>query len=130
MLAVKNPPANAGDIRDVGSTPGPGRSPGGGHGNPLQYSCLKKPINRGTWWATVQGVANSWTRLMQLQCNMKTFSASLGCCLSHRTSQDGKMQHVPRLLALTPCSENSSNVHDGKIKILKKYKQNKTCKRS
>ena len=68
--------------------------------------------------------------LMQLQCNMKTFSASLGCCLSHRTSQDGKMQHVPRLSALTPCSENSSNVHDGKIKILKKYKQNKTCKRS
>ena len=42
-LAVKNPPANAGDIRDVGLVPGSGRSPGGGHGNPLQYSCLKNP---------------------------------------------------------------------------------------
>ena len=45
---VKNPPANAGDIRDVGSTPGPGRSPAGGHGNPLQYSCLENPRDRGT----------------------------------------------------------------------------------
>ena len=42
-LVVKNPPANAGDIRDVGSVPGLGRSPGGGHGNPLQYSCLENP---------------------------------------------------------------------------------------
>jgi len=49
---VKNPPANAGDIRDVGSTPGLGRSPAGGHGNPLQYSCLENPIDRGAWWAT------------------------------------------------------------------------------
>ena len=45
-LAVKNPPANAGDIRDVGLIPGPGRSPGGGHGNPLQYSCLENPMDR------------------------------------------------------------------------------------
>ena len=44
---VKNPPANAGDIRDVGSTPGSGRSPGGGHGNPLQCSCLENPMDRG-----------------------------------------------------------------------------------
>ena len=66
MLAVKNPPANAGDIRDVGFTPGSGRSPGGGHSNPLQYSCLKKPMDRGTWWATIHGVAKNWTRLKQL----------------------------------------------------------------
>ena len=46
-LVVKNPPANAGDIRDVGSVPGLGRSPGGGHGNPLQYSCLENPKDRG-----------------------------------------------------------------------------------
>ena len=45
-LVVKNPSANAGDIRDVGSIPGPGRSPGGGHGNPLQYSCQGNPTDR------------------------------------------------------------------------------------
>ena len=50
---VKNLPANAGDIRDTGSIPGSGRSPGGRHGNPLQYSCLENPIDRGIWLATV-----------------------------------------------------------------------------
>ena len=61
MLVVKNPPANAGDIRDTGSTPGLGRSPGGGHGNPLQYSCLENPVDIGAWWATVQGHKESDT---------------------------------------------------------------------
>ena len=51
---VKNPPANAGH---TGSVPGSGRSPGEGNGNPLQYSCLGNPINRGAWWAIVHGVA-------------------------------------------------------------------------
>ena len=58
---VKNPPANAGDVRDVGSIPGSGRSPGGGHANPLQYSCLENPMDRGAWQATVHGVRKSWT---------------------------------------------------------------------
>ena len=49
----KNPPANAGDIRDVGLIPGSGSSPGGGHGNPLQYSCLENLMDRGAWRATV-----------------------------------------------------------------------------
>ena len=53
---VKNPPASAGDTVDVGSIPGSGRSPGGGNGNPLPYSCLENPTNRGAWWATVQGI--------------------------------------------------------------------------
>ena len=53
---VKNPPANTGDVRDTGSIPGWGRSPGGGQGNPLQYSCLEKPMDRGAWQATVHGV--------------------------------------------------------------------------
>ena len=61
VLVVKNLPANAGDTRDAGSIPGSGRSPGGEHGNPLQYSCLENPIDRGTWWATVHGVAKSQT---------------------------------------------------------------------
>ena len=60
---VKNPPANAGDSGIVGLTPGLGRSPGEGNGNPVQYSCLRNPMDRGTWQATVLGVAKSQTRL-------------------------------------------------------------------
>ena len=59
----KNPPANAGDIRDLGSVPGWGRSPGGGHGNPLQYSCLENPMDRGAWQAAVHGFTKSQARL-------------------------------------------------------------------
>ena len=65
-LVVKNPPANEGDVRDVGSVPGLQRSPGGGHGNPLQYSYLEDPIDRGVWWAIVHGVAKIWTRLKRM----------------------------------------------------------------
>ena len=54
---VKNLPANAGDTREVSSTPGSRRSPGRGHGNPLLYSCQENPMDRGAWWATVHGVA-------------------------------------------------------------------------
>ena len=54
---IENPPANAGDVRIVGSIPGLGRSPGGGPGKPLQYSCLENPTDRGACWATVHGVA-------------------------------------------------------------------------
>ena len=60
---VKNPPASAGDINDMASTPGPGRPPGGGHGNPLQYSCLENSMDRGTWPATVHGVTKNQTQL-------------------------------------------------------------------
>ena len=59
-LVVKNPPANAGDIRDAGLVPGLGRYPGGEHGNPLQYSCLKNPMDRGARLAIVHRVAKSW----------------------------------------------------------------------
>ena len=60
-LVVKNPSANAGDKRDSGSIPGLGRSTGGGHGNPFQYSCLENPMDRGAWWATVHRAAKSQT---------------------------------------------------------------------
>ena len=61
-LVLKIPSANVGDIRDIGS-----RSPGGGHGNPLQYSsCLENPMDRGAWRATVHGVSQSMTQLKQL----------------------------------------------------------------
>ena len=65
-LVVKNSPANEGDIRDIDSIPGSGRSPGGGHGNTLQYFCLENPMARGAWWAIVHGAAKSQTRLKQL----------------------------------------------------------------
>ena len=63
VLVVKNAPANAGDIRDMGLIPGSGRSPGEGLGNLLQYSCLENPTDRGAWLATVHVVAKSQTQL-------------------------------------------------------------------
>ena len=62
-LVLKNPPANAGDVRDVSSFPGSGRSPGGAQDNQFQYSCLENPMDGGAWQATVHGVAKSRTRL-------------------------------------------------------------------
>ena len=59
--SVKNLPANAGDVRDVGSVPGWGKSPGKGNGNPFKYSCPENPMDREDWWATVHGVAKSCT---------------------------------------------------------------------
>ena len=61
VLVVKNLPVNAGDIREVGLIPGSGRSPGGGHGNPLQYSCLENPMDRGAWKA-IQSIASQRVR--------------------------------------------------------------------
>ena len=66
VLVVKNPPDNTGYIRDMGLIPWLGRSPGGGHGNPPQYSCLENPMDRGAWRATVHRVAKSHTRLKRL----------------------------------------------------------------
>ena len=62
-MVLKNPPANAGATGDLGSIPGSGRSPGGGHGNPLQYFCLENPMDRGARQATIHIVAKSWTQL-------------------------------------------------------------------
>ena len=72
VLVVKNLPANAGDLRDMGSTLGLGRSPGGGHGNSLQYSCLESPMDRRAWWATVQKVTQCQTWLKQLSTHVHT----------------------------------------------------------
>ena len=62
---VKNPPASA---RDAGLIPELGRSPGGGHGNPLWYSCWENPMDRGAWWATVHGVTKNRTQLSTREC--------------------------------------------------------------
>ena len=61
--AIKTPHTNAKDSGDTGLIPGPRRSSGEGNGNPFQYSCLEDHMDRGAWWATVQGVAKSWTQL-------------------------------------------------------------------
>ena len=66
VLVVKNPPANGGDIRDVGSIPGLQRAPGEGHGNLLQYSCLENSMDRGAWRAIVHRVTQSQTQLKRL----------------------------------------------------------------
>ena len=66
MLSVKNLPVNAGDAREAGSDPGLGRSPGGGCGSSLRYSCLENPMDRGAWQAIVHRVTKGHTRLKQL----------------------------------------------------------------
>ena len=60
VLVIKNPPTNAEHVRDSSLIPGSGRSPGGGHGNLLQYSCLENPMDREACWATVHSFAQSW----------------------------------------------------------------------
>ena len=77
---AKNLPGNAGNAGDLGSIPGWERSPGGGHDNPLKYSCLENPMDRGAWRATVHKVPKSWTRLKQL--SMHTCIADLQYCVS------------------------------------------------
>ena len=68
---MKNPPVNAGDLRDAGLTPGSGRSPGVGNSNPLQYSCLDNSMDIEAWQATVHEVAKSWTRLKQISVHVE-----------------------------------------------------------
>ena len=65
VTVVRNPLASAGDLGDEGSIPGSGRSPAEGNGNPLQYSCLENPVDRGAWWATVHRVAKNWTHAQE-----------------------------------------------------------------
>ena len=69
---VKNPPASAGDVWDTGSIPESGRSPRGGHGNALQYSCLENPMDRGAWWAAVHSVTQSraWLKRLSMHAHM------------------------------------------------------------
>ena len=72
VLGVKNLPAIAGNIRDMGFIPGSGRSLGEGNGNPLQYSYLENPMDRGAWRAIVHRVTKSWTRLKRLSMRAET----------------------------------------------------------
>ena len=71
-LAVKNPPANAGGVRDMGLILRSGRSPEGGNGNPLQYSCLENLMDRGAWWPTIYGFAkrDDWSNLAHVHAHV------------------------------------------------------------
>ena len=85
VLVVKNPPANAGDIRDEGSIPGLGRSSGGGNGNPLQYSCLENSMDRGAWGAMVYRVTKELDMTKQRHCfaNKGLYSQSFFFASNH-----------------------------------------------
>ena len=76
VLAVKNLPASAGDLRDTSSIPGSGRSPGGGHGNSLQYSCLENPMDRGAWQAKSIGLWRIRQDWNNLACTLQNITSS------------------------------------------------------
>ena len=108
---VKNLPANAGEPRDAGSIPGSGRSPGGGQGNPLQYSCLKNSMDRGAWWAMVRKFTKSQTWLKWLSMHIHNLPLSLMqlflgpyslfvfCCLRRWLSRCKHYSKGPQVLA-------------------------------
>ena len=86
VLGVKNPLANAEDVRDSGLSPGLGRSPGRGTGIPLQYPCLENPKGRGDWWMTVHRVKKSWAQLKQLSTHASGFTSDLPVDSLHQVS--------------------------------------------
>ena len=86
-LVVKNPPAKAGDISDLGSVPESGRSPGGRRGNPLQSSCLQNPLGRGAWRATAHRVAKRWRRLKGFGDHARTYVCICVCVFVHGTQR-------------------------------------------
>ena len=88
-LVVKNPPTNAGDLKDMVLIPGLGRSPGGENGNPLQYSCLENSMDRGAWQATVQGVAKVRTRL-----SMHKLPSNVFNIINHMQWEDSSLKHL------------------------------------
>ena len=81
LLVAKDLSVNAGNVRDLGSIPGLGKSPGGGHGYPLQYSCLENPRDRGACWATVHRAVKGQTQVKQLSRHTTTFTT----LIQHRT---------------------------------------------
>ena len=91
-LVVKNPPANAGDAKDMDSIPGLVRSPREGYVNPLKYSCLENPTDRGAWWATVHGVTKSRTQLKWLSMQYTTNATNM--CLLSFLSAFSERQHT------------------------------------
>ena len=99
-LVVKNPPANAGDVRDMGLIPGSGRPPGEGNDNPFQYSCLENSVDRGAWWAAIHGIAkesDTTEQLTHTHTHTHTFNKEVVKC---RISE-----HYVQLLKSLSCSQ-------------------------
>ena len=109
ILVVKNPPANAADVRDAGPISGSGRSPGGGHGNPLHFSFLENPMDRGTWQAAVHRVAQSWTRLKGLStaCIYITYAVMSGGNIGLRKKQALRVEPDGRSAILDEAVKNA-----------------------
>ena len=112
---VKNPPANAGDIRDMGSILGLGRSPGEGHGNPLQYSCLENPMDRGAWLAIVHRVAQSQTQQKRLSTHAQ--KGGKKGIIQEARENPGKYDVLDFLLIKSPQKEGGMNCAKFTIKI-------------
>ena len=93
-LVINNPPANAGDMTEVGLIPGLGRYPGEGHGNPLQYSWLENPVDRGAWWAIVHRVMKSQTQLKWLSTKCSYANFLLFVCLKYSILNFSFMQQL------------------------------------
>ena len=100
-LVVKNLPANAGAIRDAGSIPGLERSPGGGQSNPLQYSCLDNPVDRGAWWACVHGVINRQTWLSAHMHTYGLISQFFSSAMAEGLAIDGSLAVITPLIMCT-----------------------------
>ena len=114
---VKNPPANAGDIREVGSIPGLGRSPGAGYGDPLQYSCLENPKDRGARRATVHRVEKSQTGLKRLSSRRHTSDQACTHVLELNQTT-GSCSGPPAQLSAAPAPKHSAWLSDPAWPIL------------
>ena len=108
---AKNPSTIVGDKRDAGSIPELKRSPGGGNGKPLQYSCLENPRDRGAWWATVHRAANSCTRLKQVSMHTHTGTEHREMFMNAFHALCICAQLCPPLCTHRDCSPPDSSVH-------------------
>ena len=118
----KNPPANSGDGRDMCLIPGSGRAPGGGHDNPLQYSCLENSIDKGAWWATVHGVAKSQKWLKQQHASTNETRNVCGRSEYDATSfTSAKVNHISEQHPNPRCHSNEGT-HLNQVQSFYKHK--------
>ena len=125
-LVVKNPNANAGDSRGTGLIPGLGRSPGGGHGNPLQYPCLENTMNRRACWAMFQRVTKSWIPLKRFSTHTRSHSLKIPCLVIY--PEEGKIYNLYKNLYVSVYTPSFTVVKNWKqYKYLSRSKQERNC---